>query len=133
MRKITSLYDLELAICENEGVQTFEELEFGPLVRHPLVLHYFQVSPDIKEAFRIRSEELVTHLHEFLCAHPYKEVKVDKFLDYIAEKRSLPCKEKLTVRIQSLGYVFLNLRCIHDNEFIKFDVSPHICFEEYFC
>lgn len=33
--KITTLSNLEMAICKNEGVQQFEELELGPLISHP--------------------------------------------------------------------------------------------------
>ncbi|KAL3507314.1 hypothetical protein ACH5RR_032696, partial [Cinchona calisaya] len=103
VRKVTTLYDLELAICKNEGVGLFDELELGPLVRHPLVIHYFSVSPDAKEVFRITSEDIISYLHEFLNTHRCKEVKVDELLDFIAEKRSNTSREKLNVRIQSLG------------------------------
>lgn len=96
---------MELEICKNEGVGQFEELELGPLVRHPLVIHYFSVSSDIKEPFRITSEEIISYLHEFLNTHRGKEVKIDELLDFIAEKRSKTGREKLNVRIQSLGYV----------------------------
>ncbi|KAK9933157.1 hypothetical protein M0R45_020362 [Rubus argutus] len=37
VRRITSLYDLEVAICKNEGIELFEELGLGPLLRNPLV------------------------------------------------------------------------------------------------
>ena len=105
VRKVTTLYDLELAICKNEGVGLFEELELGPLVRHPLVVHYFSVIPDVKKVFRITSEDIISYLHEYLKTHQGKEVKVEALLDFIAEKQSQTSREKLNVRIQSLGYV----------------------------
>lgn len=104
VRKVTTLYDLELAICKNEGVGLFEELELGPLVRHPLVVHYFSVIPDVKEVFRITSEDIISYLHEYLKTHQGKEVKVEALLDFIAEKQSKTSREKLNVRIQSLGW-----------------------------
>ncbi|GJZ41558.1 hypothetical protein Tco_0588444, partial [Tanacetum coccineum] len=44
--KVTTLADLEAAICKNEGDQQFEELQLGPLIRHSLINDYFCVSPD---------------------------------------------------------------------------------------
>ncbi|KAD5508905.1 hypothetical protein E3N88_16608 [Mikania micrantha] len=38
VQKITSLHELETSICESEGVKSFEELELGPILKHPLVL-----------------------------------------------------------------------------------------------
>ncbi|CAK9136537.1 unnamed protein product [Ilex paraguariensis] len=102
-RRITSLYDLEVAICQNEGVERFEELELGPLVRHPLVVHYFSVSSDMTEVFRITSEQIIYSLCEFRDTHTGKEIKMEELLDFIAEKRSVTGREKLGVRIQSLG------------------------------
>lgn len=105
--KITTLFDLETAICKNEGVQQFEELELGPLIRHPLINHYFCVSSDSTKVFKISGQEILRFLVEFMDVHKGKEVKADELLDFIAEKRSVDSKEKLHVRIQSLGYVFL--------------------------
>ena len=106
VRRITSLYDLEVAICQNEGVGRFEELEMGPLVRHPLVVHYFSVSSDVTEVFRITTEEILSYLSELMNGHKGKEIKADDLLDFIAKKKAVEGREKLAVRIQSLGYVF---------------------------
>jgi hypothetical protein len=120
------LYDLEVAICKNEGVEQFEELELGPLLRHPLVLHYFSVKSDVTEVFKITSEEIISFLWKFIC-RTYKKkskskaIKVEEFLDFIAEKRSVAGKEKLGVRVESLWYVifysyFLIKRCCMCNQ-----------------
>ncbi|KAK2993282.1 hypothetical protein RJ640_022121 [Escallonia rubra] len=103
VRRITSLHDLELAICKNEGVQHFEELELGPLVRHPLVAHYFGTSSDLTEVFRITSEEIISCLVEFMDANKGKEIEAVELLDFIGKKRSVKDREKLGIRIQSLG------------------------------
>ncbi|KAL2242543.1 UNVERIFIED_CONTAM: Protein NO VEIN [Sesamum indicum] len=105
VRRITSLYDLEGAICENEGVERFEELELGPLVRHPLAIHYFSVTSDMTEVCRIRTEDIISYLCEFIDSHKKKEVKVDTFLDFISKKQSISGWEKLCVRVQNFGYV----------------------------
>lgn len=114
VQKITSLYDLELAICKNENIDKFEELGLGPLVRHPLVLHYFPVGSDTTEVHKITSEEIVYLLIGFM-SHK-REVTddcIEEFLDFIAQRRPVASKEKLGIRICSLGYAsyFLLLLC----------------------
>lgn len=109
------MYDLEVAICKNEAIGKFEELELGPFLQHPLVQHYFSVSSDTTEVFKINSEEIITLLSKFIdkCKNKVYKVEVDEFLDFISKKRSVSGKEKLGIRIQSLGYVlnFLYLFC----------------------
>ncbi|PWA52302.1 histidine kinase-like ATPase, C-terminal domain-containing protein [Artemisia annua] len=62
VQKITSLHDLVLAICENEGIKSFEELELGPILKHPLVVHYFSIGPDVTEICKITTEQIVAYL-----------------------------------------------------------------------
>jgi hypothetical protein len=94
---------LEVAVCENEGIEKFEELGLGPLVRHPLVLHYYSVKSDTHEVYKITSDEIISLLSEYLDTN--KEIKVEEFLDFIVNKRSVASKEELGIRIQSIGYV----------------------------
>ncbi|GAB2267233.1 hypothetical protein Dimus_002217 [Dionaea muscipula] len=103
VRRITSLYDLELAICKNEGIEKFEELELGPLLRHALVMHYFSVGSDVTSVYQITSQEIVSHLSELVYSHKGKSLKVEDFLNFIAKKCQVDSWEKLGVRIQSLG------------------------------
>ncbi|GJZ41621.1 hypothetical protein Tco_0588507 [Tanacetum coccineum] len=100
--EIITLHDLETAICKNGGVNQYEELELGPLIRHPLVIRYFRVSSDSTGVFKISGEEIISSLIEFMDTHKGIKVKIEKLLDFIAEKRSVDSKEKLYVRIQSL-------------------------------
>lgn len=99
------MYDLEVAICKNEGIKLFEELGLGPLLRNPLVLHYFSVKCDATEVFKITSEEIISLLSEFMdtCKHTF--IRVEEFLDFIVKKCSVASKEDLGIRIHSLGYV----------------------------
>ncbi|CAH9120976.1 unnamed protein product [Cuscuta epithymum] len=101
-QRITTLHDLEIAICKSERVERFEELELGPLVRHPLVVHYFSLSADATEVCRIKSAEIMSLLFEFMDIGKHKKVDVDDLLDFIAKKQSVTSKERLGVRIQSL-------------------------------
>ncbi|TXG72616.1 hypothetical protein EZV62_001195 [Acer yangbiense] len=103
VRKITTLYDLEEAICKNESIGTFEELELGPFLRHQLVMHYFSVNSDITEVVKITNNDIIICLCEYLDTHKKKDIKIDEFLDFIASKQSLASKEKLGARIQNLG------------------------------
>lgn len=106
VQRITSLYDLEVAICKNEGVDDFEELGLGPFLRHPLVIHYFSLRSDVTQVYKITTEEIIQLLIEFLDASRSNEfIKVEQFLDFIANKRLVECKEWLGIRIQNLGYV----------------------------
>lgn len=105
VRRITSLYDLEVAICESEGIAQFEELGLGPLVRQPLAVHYFSVTSDVIEVYRITTEEIISYLSEFIDTHKKKDIKVDTFLDFICEKKSVSGRQKLCVRAQNFGYV----------------------------
>lgn len=93
---------METAICESEGISSFEELELGPMLKHPLVMHYFSVGSDVTEIFKITSEQIVGYLNILL--HKRRKITVDDLLDYIA-KRKNESRENLCVRIQSLGYV----------------------------
>lgn len=99
------MYDLEVAICKNEGVEQFDELDLGPLLRHPLVMHYFGSSSDIKDVFKITTDDIISYLSSFVKKKKGKEVKADELLDFIAKKKSVSGRELLSIRIQSLGYV----------------------------
>ncbi|KAJ8547079.1 hypothetical protein K7X08_010665 [Anisodus acutangulus] len=103
VQRITTLYDLEVAMCKNDGVEQFEELELGPLVKHPLIIQYFSINPDVSEVFRITSEEIMSFLSKFMDADISRKVQIDEFLNFITEKKSAGTRENLCVRIQSLG------------------------------
>ncbi|XP_039016487.1 protein NO VEIN-like [Hibiscus syriacus] len=103
VRKITTLYELEMEICKNEGVRTYEKLELGPFLCHPLVLHYFSLNSNCKKVFKITSEDVIAHLHEYMDSHNNQEILIDEFLGFVADKQAATSKEELGVRIQSLA------------------------------
>lgn len=103
VRRITSLYDLDFAICENQGVDRFEELGMGPLLQNPLVEHYFLVPSDATEIFKITSEEIISSLIDYMHICPDPEIRVEDFLNFLAKQKSVSVREKLGIRIQSLG------------------------------
>lgn len=106
VRRITSIYDLERAICKSESVNNFEDLGLGPLLRHPLVIHYFSLGSGMTQVFKIASDEIIQLLSVFLDVSKSKTINSDdEFLDFIAKKRSVECREWLGIRISNLRYV----------------------------
>ncbi|KAI3898025.1 hypothetical protein MKW92_029856 [Papaver armeniacum] len=112
-RRITSLYDLSLAICKNESIERFEDLRLGSLLRHPLVVHYFSVPLDTKEVHKITSETIISYLGEYIHSKNGRFIQAEKFLEFLAAKESVDVKEKLGVRIQSLK---LHITSIQDSK-----------------
>lgn len=110
-----TLHDLEVAICRNEFVDCFDDLKLGPLLRHPLVLLYFPSISGSTGSVQITSEEIISFLDSYLSTYDMDDVKLDDFLDYVTEKKSVIGKEKLGVRIQSLRYdiAFSRFCCIN--------------------
>ncbi|CAN8295013.1 unnamed protein product [Cochlearia groenlandica] len=101
-RRIVTLYDLEVSICRNESVYCFDDLELGPLLQHPLVTHYFPSVSGSVGTVKITSEEIISLLDTYLNTCDMEDVKLDEFLSFVAEEKSVTCKEKLGVRIQNL-------------------------------
>ncbi|KAK4489070.1 hypothetical protein RD792_004864 [Penstemon davidsonii] len=126
VRRISSLYDLEVEICEREGIRRYEELELGPLLRHPLVVQYFAVTSDVTEVYKIRTEEIISYLIEFMEIHTKKDVKVDTLMDFITKKQSVSRREKLCVRIQNLGIYINQVKQARQSE----DIIMKKCFEK---
>lgn len=103
VRRMTSVYELGLEICKSEGVEEFGELGLGPLLRHSLVRQYFLIPPDLKEVCSITIDDLMSRLSTFLYRVKNKEFTVEEFLDFLMKKYSVPARENLGVRIQSMG------------------------------
>ncbi|KAM5562292.1 protein NO VEIN-like [Rosa sericea] len=116
VRRISSLYDLEIAVCKNEGIEKFEELGLGPLVRHPLVLHYYSVKSDTNEVYKITSDAIISLLSEHMDTCKNKEIKIEEFLDFIVKKQSVASKEDLGIRIQSMGMHISAIRDVKKTE-----------------
>ncbi|RCV40380.1 hypothetical protein SETIT_9G048500v2 [Setaria italica] len=114
-RKIVTVYDLEVEICKNEGVLQFEELGLGPFLQHPLVGHYFAVPSDLSMMPKLSSEEIINVLQKFVD-NSKKKITVEDFLNYLSEQKSVSGKEKLGVRVQSLGLHISFLRQARQTE-----------------
>ncbi|CAO2823393.1 unnamed protein product, partial [Amaranthus hypochondriacus] len=102
VHKITTLFDLQEALCKNEGIENFEDLELGPFLKQPLVKHYFSLTKDVIQVYEITSDQIVTYLSLFL----YKKrtnIVMEEFLDFVAKKCKVTNPQVLGLRIQSLG------------------------------
>ncbi|KAJ1690756.1 hypothetical protein LUZ63_014911 [Rhynchospora breviuscula] len=116
VRRMTSLYDLKNELCKNEGVETFEELGLGNLLRHPLILQYFSIPPDTTEICQITTDNLLSSLSTFIYKYKSKEIPVEEFLDSLLKKYPVARKEYLGVRITSFGLYIGFLKGIRRNE-----------------
>lgn len=99
-----TLHELEAAICRNEFVDSFDDLELGPLLQHPLVLLYFPSISSSTGLVQVTTEEILSLLDSYMYTYITNDVKLDHFLNFVASQKSVTSKEKLGVRIQSLGY-----------------------------
>ncbi|XP_042063950.1 protein NO VEIN [Salvia splendens] len=126
-RKITTLYDLEVAICESEGIKKFEELELGPLVKHPLAVHYFSLTSKVTEVYRIRTEEIISYLCEFIDTHKRKSIRAYYFLNFIREKQSASGCENLCVRVQDFGFYVNHIKQAKESEGVVLEK----CYEKF--
>ena len=98
------MFDLQEALCKNEGIENFEDLELGPFLQQPLVKHYFSLTKDVIQVYEITSNQIVTYLSLFL----YKKrtnIVMEEFLDFVAKKCKVTNPQVLGLRIQSLGYL----------------------------
>ncbi|KAI3980369.1 hypothetical protein MKX01_003908 [Papaver californicum] len=97
----------------NEGIERFEDLRLGSLLRHPLVVHYFSVPIDTQKVHQITSEEIISYLAQYIHSKNGKFIQAEGFLEFLAIKESVDIKEKLGIRIQSLK---LHITSIQDSK-----------------
>ncbi|KAJ6751327.1 hypothetical protein OIU85_001822 [Salix viminalis] len=86
VRRITSIYDLEVAICKNEGIEDFEELGLGP----------FDETPTVKgpEMLGVRIQSLGTHISFIREAKASENSTQKKCRETLASNGSLKkCQE----------------------------------------
>ncbi|KAJ4778054.1 hypothetical protein LUZ62_062311 [Rhynchospora pubera] len=109
-RGIVTLYELEVEICKNEGVNQFENLMLGPFLRHPVVTRYFSLPPDRQMPVKITTGDVITFLGDILNEPNRSVVMLDELLTYIAKKKKVDRAEKLGVHIKDLGAIVRYIR-----------------------
>lgn len=90
------------------GVENFDELDLGPLLRYPLVEQYFSIKPEVTRIHKISTEDVLVALTTYIDVHPSQKIEVLEFMNFLAKKQSVS-KEELCVRIQNLGYVSVSV------------------------
>lgn len=102
---ITSIHELQQAIASSEGVQHYEELCLGPILKHPAVQQCFRPPQDLQAAPEISLYNIMSSLQQCLHQHRRrnKESRVElvDFLEFMQHNLSLPSKEHLCIRIKS--------------------------------
>ena len=97
----------ELDECLLEFTQNradFETLKLGPLVKLPLVYQFFKVPLDA-DICDLTTADVIEHLRNYLSANNLWTTKIDleKFLQYVMDKRGLSSPYELGLRITSPG------------------------------
>ncbi|XP_020529013.1 uncharacterized protein LOC18443902 isoform X1 [Amborella trichopoda] len=103
VRRITTLYELNSEVCKSEGLDNFEDLTLGPLLQNPLVRDYFSVASDVMEFPKITSQDIISHLSDFMNICKDDDIQVKGFLAFLARKLAFKDPAKLCIRIESLG------------------------------
>lgn len=93
---------MDVAICADEGVSQFEILGMGPLLRHPLIVHYFSISPSTIDFCKIKTEEIYMSLSK-LMSKRQPPPSLNSFMDHLMEEYTVSNKENLGLKIQSFG------------------------------
>lgn len=97
---------MDVAICVDERVSQFEILGMGPLLRHPLIAHYFSISLSTKDFCKIKTEEIYASLSKFMSKRQSLP-SLKSFMDHLMEEYAVSNKEKLGLNIRSFGWVYL--------------------------
>ena len=99
---ITSLFELRKAILILEECSSFDDLQMGPILTHPLVKDLFKPPADVISVPEITGYDIQTQLATFI--YKYKKgtkYNLPDFLNYFAEQQSVSDPDHLCIRISS--------------------------------
>ena len=122
---ITSLYELQKAILVLEECKSFDDLQMGPILTHPLVKDLFKPPADLVSVPEITGYDIQKQLATFISKHKKGRHKYElsDFLDYVAKQHSLPDPMYLCIRITSFPLalsvsICSVLNCTHTVSFV---------------
>lgn len=103
-RAVCTAYELEQAVCREEGVASFDALRMGCFPQLPAVVEAFGFPPHVQRTHRISTADVLELLSEFRRDQPAaaRRVSAEELLQHIATLRSVPVVE-LGVRARRLG------------------------------
>ena len=117
---ITSLYELQKAILILEKCDSFDDLQMGPILTHPLVKDYFKPPADLDSVPEITGYDLQKHLGKFISKYKRGEkYELSDFLEYFAKQLSMQGPLYLCVRITSfplalkVSAIHISVYCLH--------------------
>ena len=100
-----TLFELENMIARNCERKAFSELYVGPLYKNEVVQKIFNLPPDFQVILQITFGDLFTKLEKYLTEFRLWDKKVDKekFIEYMMKEYDVDNKEKLGIKIVSIG------------------------------
>ena len=99
---ITSLFELQKAIVILEECTSFDDLQMGPILTHPLVKDFFKPPADVISVPEITGYDIQTQLATFIYKHKKgTKYNLPDFLNYFAEQQSVSDPDHLCIRISS--------------------------------
>ena len=126
---IVTLYDLEVDVCKNFKIASFESYGQGRFVRHPFVKERFKVGVNVQDPMFITKdnvyESLFNHIKEHVdsyCASNAKVSRIEKSLVHACTLKAFQqCLEKhYKTPFSALGIIF------NDFEYIVGEVKSKI-------
>ena len=99
---VTSLHELGVAIAHAENVAKFEDLHFGPLVKHPRARDFFRPPEELDAPPEITVHQLHSYLTEMIDrSNRGTKFSLKDFLEFVRKEQDAESVEHLCVRIQS--------------------------------
>ena len=129
MSPITSLHELERALLSSENIARFEDLRMGPLIKHPLVLKFFQPPTDLQSIPEISAHQIQKTLMKFLDKFRHKpgqKQSLEEFLEFFSRQTSVQSPHHLCIRITSFPLAIQVATCECECE----GVCVYVCVSE---
>lgn len=99
---ITTLHELSIALAQSEKVASYDELNLGPLIKHPRVKDYFKPPEELESPPEITIHLLHSHLFRMIDKTKKKgKFTMEEYLEFVRKKEDLASVNHLCVRLLS--------------------------------
>ena len=109
---ITSLYELQKAILILEKCESFDDLQMGPILTHPLVKDFFKPPADLVSVPEITVYDIHKHLTSYIKDKKGTSYTLSAFLEYFAEQKFVPDAKYLCIRITCFHLALTVSHCL---------------------
>ncbi|XP_032900561.1 protein NO VEIN-like isoform X2 [Amblyraja radiata] len=105
IRCICTLYELSQCLAALKNKKNFEELNLGPLCKHPHVHRIFKVPPSMKDEdiFEIETVDILQSLNTYRRSKRGCKIDLAEFIKYLADGYHCDSPYDLGIRITSIG------------------------------